>query len=178
MTHCLMQKLRRFRRDEEGSATIEFSIYFTLFFFILAATVEMGYMNLRHALLERGVDLAAREIRLNTGDIPTYEEVRGMICDEAVIVDDCTSNLRLEMIEVDPRNFQALPPPADCLNAEEEPRPLRNFVAGLDNHLMLMRACLKYKPVMPTTSFGMALPKDDLGYTQMVVTSAFVQEPR
>ncbi|WP_323770429.1 TadE/TadG family type IV pilus assembly protein [Antarctobacter sp.] len=178
MTNRLKTALNRFRRDEDGTATVEFAVYFTIFFFILAAAVEMGYMNLRHALLERGVDLATREIRLNTGDIPTYEEVRQKICDEAVIVDGCAENLRLEMLEVDPRNFAAIPPGADCKNAEEEPRPLRSFVAGLDNQLMLVRACLKYKPAMPTTSFGLALNKDAQGYAQIVVTSAFVQEPR
>lgn len=178
MTHRLKHVLTRFRKDEDGSSTIEFSLYFTVFFFILAASVEMGYMNLRHALLERGLDLATREIRLNTGNIPTYEEVRAKICEEAVIVDNCTQNLRLEMVEVDPRNFAAIPPTADCQNAEEEPHPVRNFVPGQDNQLMLMRACLKYKPAMPGTSFGLALQKDEQGYTQMVATSAFVQEPR
>lgn len=178
MTHRLATLLSRFRKDEEGSSTIEFSLYFTVFFFILAATVEIGYMNLRHALLERGVDVATREIRLNTGHVPTYEEVRDMICAEAVIADDCADNLMLEMVQVDPRNFQAIPPSADCQNAEEEPRPLRSFHNGQDNELMLLRACLKYKPAMPTTSFGKALHKDAQGYAQMVATSAFVQEPR
>ncbi len=178
MTHRLTTLLTRFRREEDGSSTIEFSIYFTVFFFILAATVEMGYMNLRHAMLERGLDVATREIRLNTGAIPSYEEVRAIICEETVIADDCAGNLRLEMLEVDPRSFTAIQPDADCLNAEEEPRPVRNFVNGLDNQMMLMRACLKYKPVMPTTSFGLALNKDEQGYAQMIVTSAFVQEPR
>ena len=84
--------------------------------------------------------------------------MRKKICDEAVIVDGCAENLRLEMVQVDPRNFTAIPLVADCINAEEDPRPVRNFVPGLDNQLMLLRACLKYKPAMPTTSFGMALP--------------------
>ena len=174
----LSRMLTRFRADDAGSASVEFAIYFTAFFFILAATVEMGFMNLRHALLERGVDLATREIRLNTGHIPTYQEVRDMICEEAVIAEDCANNLKLEMIQVDPRNFQAVPPSADCQNAEQDPHPLRNFISGQDNELMLMRACLKYKPAMPTTSFGLALQKDAQGYAQLIVTSAFVQEPR
>ena len=178
MTCRLTQVLKSFRKDEDGSSTIEFSLYFTVFFFILAAAVEMGYMNLRHALLERGLDLATREIRLNTGNIPTYEEVRTKICNEAVIVDNCIGNLRLEMVEVNPRSFLAIPPTADCLNAEQEPLPVRNFVPGQDNQMMLMRACLKYKPAMPLTSFGLSLQKDEQGYTQLVATSAFVQEPR
>ncbi|MFZ7093218.1 TadE/TadG family type IV pilus assembly protein [Primorskyibacter sp. 2E233] len=169
---------RRFRSEEDGNATVEFAVYFTVFFLLLAAGVEIAYMNLRHAMLERGVDLATREIRLSTGHIPTYEEVRGMICEKATILDDCANNLRLEMVQVDPRDFTSAPVDADCQNAVQDPHPVRNFVPGQDNELMLVRACLKYKPMLPTTSLGKKLNKDAEGYAQMVVTSAFVQEPR
>lgn len=168
----------RFRKEEDGNATIEFVLYFTIFMSILAAGVEIAYMNLRHSMLERGVDLVTRDIRLSTGNIPTYNEVRTKICEEATILDECESNLRLEMVQVSPRDFSAAPTNADCINAVEDPKPVRNFQHGLDNDLMLIRACLKYKPVLPTTSLGAELNLDDDGYAQLVVTSAFVQEPR
>lgn len=170
--------LRRVRREEDGNATIEFALYFTIFFLILAAGVEIAFMNLRHSMLERGVDLATREIRLSTGEVPSYEAVRERICTEASVLGDCQNNLRLEMVQVDPRSFMGMPHTADCINSEEEPRPVRNFQPGLDNDLMLIRACLKYKPVLPTTSLGKQLNKDTEGYAQLIVTSAFVQEPR
>jgi Flp pilus assembly protein TadG len=66
----------RIRKEEEGSSTVEFVLYFTVFFFLLSAGIEMAYMNLRHAMLERGVDLATRDIRLSSGNIPSYSEVR------------------------------------------------------------------------------------------------------
>ncbi|WGW03844.1 TadE/TadG family type IV pilus assembly protein [Tropicibacter oceani] len=178
MMNRLTSFARRFRKDEDGNATVEFAVYFTVFFLLLAAAVEVAYMNLRHAMLERGVDLATREIRLSTGDIPSYTDVRAMICEKAAILDDCEANLRLEMVQVQPRDFSAAPVDADCQNAAQDPHPVRNFVPGRDNDLMLMRACLKYKPMLPTTSLGKKLNKDDEGYAQMVVTSAFVQEPR
>ncbi|MCT4553093.1 MAG: pilus assembly protein [Pelagimonas sp.] len=168
----------RFRKEEEGSSTVEFVLYFTVFFFLLSAGIEMAYMNLRHAMLERGVDLATRDIRLSTGNIPSYSEVRAKICDEATILDECTDNLRLEMVQVSPRDLSAAPVDADCQNAAEDPKPVRSFVHGQDNDLMLIRACLKFKPMMPTTSLGAELNLDANGYAQLVVTSAFVQEPR
>ncbi|MFW2588995.1 TadE/TadG family type IV pilus assembly protein [Sagittula sp. SSi028] len=168
----------RFRRDEDGNATIEFAFYFTVFFLILTAGVEIAYMNLRHSMLERSVDLVVRDIRLSTGDVPSFAEARNKICEEAAILEDCENNLRLEMVEVDPRNFWTIDPNPDCRNAEEEPRPVRNFTPGTDNALMLIRACLKYKPMMPTTGLGKELYKDSDGYAQLMVTSAFVQEPR
>ncbi|MGR3368538.1 MAG: TadE/TadG family type IV pilus assembly protein [Sagittula sp.] len=168
----------RFCREENGNSTLEFAFYFSIFFLVLAAGVEIAYMNLRHAMLERSVDRVVREIRLSTGEIPTYEQVRLSICDQAVIIDDCQNNLMLEMVEVDPRNVTMMEPNPDCRNAQEDPRPVRNFVHGKDNDLMLMRACLKYKPMMPTTGFGKELNLDTEGYAQMIVNSAFVQEPR
>lgn len=168
----------RFRRDEDGNATIEFAFYFTVFFLVLTAGVEIAFMNLRHAMLERGVDVVVRDIRLATGDVPDYAEVRTRICEEAAIIENCSENLMLEMVEVDPRNFWTIEPNPDCRNAEEEPRPVRNFTPGMDNALMLIRACLKYKPMLPTTGLGKELNKDTQGYAQMMVTSAFVQEPR
>ena len=168
----------RFRREEDGNMTMEFALYFTIFFLIMAAGVEIAYMNLRHSMLERGVDIAVREIRLSTGNVPSYDDVRTRICTEAAVIDSCDDNLRLEMVEVDPRNFWTLEPNPDCRNAEEDPRPVRSFDAGTDNALMLIRACLKYKPMMPTTGLGKELNLDTEGYAQMIVTSAFVQEPR
>lgn len=179
MMYQIKQFTRRFQKEEDGNATVEFVVYFTIFFLILAASVEIAYINLRHAMLERGVDLATREIRLSTGHIPSYEEVRNTICEKATILDACESNLRLEMVQVDPRNFVAeAPHNSDCQNAAQDPRPVRNFVHGQDNELMLIRACLKYKPMMPTTAIGKELNLDEYGYAQLIVTSAFVQEPR
>ncbi|MBS0125311.1 TadE/TadG family type IV pilus assembly protein [Thetidibacter halocola] len=181
MTGILTQShrfLRRFRKQEDGSSTIEFALYFTVFMMVLAAGVEIAYLNLRHAMLERGVDLVAREIRLNTGHIPSYTEVRNEICQFATVLDECEANLRLEMVQVDPREFAGLPTPTDCQNAAQDPRPVRNFVPGQDNDLMLIRACLKFKPMIPTTSLGAQFNVDQDGYAQLLVTSAFVQEPR
>lgn len=178
MISSLKRFAARFRRSEDGSASVEFVLYFTVFFMVLAAGVEIAYINLRHAMLERAVDLTTREIRLSTGELPTYETVRAQICTEATILDGCEANLRLEMVQVDPRDTAAIPYDADCQNASQEPRPVRNFVPGNDNDLMLIKACLKYKPMMPTSEFAQALNMDDQGYAQLVVTSAFVQEPR
>ncbi|MCC1491721.1 TadE/TadG family type IV pilus assembly protein [Cognatishimia sp. F0-27] len=178
MTRMLLKTLSRFRREEDGSASVEFVLYFTVLFMILSASVEIAYINLRHAMLERSVDLVTRDIRLNTGDVPTYEQIKQDICTQATIVDACEDNMRLEMVQIDPRNPVMLDPEADCQNASQEARPVRNFVAGTDNDIMLIRACMKYRTLMPTTRFGAQLNYDDEGYAQLIVTSAFVQEPR
>lgn len=174
----LTAALSRFRRDESGSATIEFVLYFTVLFVILATSVEIANINLRHAMLERGVDIAVRDIRLSTGAVPTYQEVRTRICEEANVLDECESNLMLEMKQVDPEDFATLPEAPDCINAEQTPRPVRQFQPGQDNDLMLIRACLRYKPMLPAAPFAKGIDLDEDGYAKLIVRSAFVQEPR
>lgn len=174
----LRRVARRFRKSETGSATIEFVFVFIFFFSALAAAVEMGMLNFRHAMLERAVDLTIRDIRLGTGNVPAHSELLTIICDRAAIIPQCQGNLRLEMISVDPRAFGTFGQSADCLNGAEDPRPVRAFVSGQDNDLMLIRACLKYQPIFPTAGLGNVLSKDSQGYAHMLVTSSFVQEPR
>ncbi|WP_292294785.1 pilus assembly protein [Marivita sp.] len=178
MTTSLKSLTSRFCRDESGSATIEFVLQFSILITILAASVDLSNINIRHAMLERSVEIAVRDIRLNTGDVPSFEAVRTAICEEAGILQECESNLMLEMKQVDPTNFAPLSGVPDCINAREEPRPVRQFNPGQDNDLMLLRVCFKYNPIFPATPLAAAMDIDDEGYAMMVVQSAFVQEPR
>ena len=171
-------KAARFCKDESGVATIDFVIVMTFFIGILAASVELGTVNLRHAMLERGLDTTVRDVRLSTGAVPDYPELRRLVCARTSIIVNCEQNLQLEMKVVNPRDFQPIPADADCRSAEEEPAPVRQFDNGVDNDLMLMRACLKFKPFFPTTGLGKAMTKDANGYIAIAATSAFVQEPR
>jgi hypothetical protein len=178
MTRTVLNRLVRFRRDEDGNATIEFVIMFPLFIFLLLAGIEMGIIAVRQATLERAVDMTVRDIRLGTGTAPQHDEIKDIICDRAVMVPECKSNLRLEMISVDPENFVAPPVVPDCTDASEEVNPVRQFTNGMDNQLMILRACAKFKPYYPLSGIGRELTKDNAGYAAVTATTAFVQEPR
>ncbi len=178
-----MQRLRtflsRFRRSEDGQSTVEFAITFPAFFMILLSGIELGFVNLHHAMLERAVDITVRDIRLGTGSAPQHDTIKDLICERAGFIDDCKDSLRLEMIQVDPRNWSTLPNDADCIDKSEEVAPVRNFVNGQENMLMLLRACAVIDPVFPTTGLGEALVKNEAsGEYALVSLSAFVQEPK
>jgi len=81
------------------------------------------------------------------------------------------------MIPTDPRNFAALDPTPDCTDASEPSKPVRTFIPGGQNQLMLLRACLKYSPMFPEAMLGDALVKDSAGDVALTTISAFVQEP-
>jgi hypothetical protein len=168
---------RKARRDE-GNATIEFVILFPMFVFLLVSAVELGFITMRHTMLDRAVDLTVRDIRLGTGTAPQYEQIRDTICARAPVIPDCQSNVKLEMIRMDLRNWQ--PPPADydCIDHSEQVQPVRTFTNGMENEMILLRICAMFQPIFPLSGLGRDLKASSKnGYRAMVTATAFVQEP-
>jgi len=177
MTARLACRLRRFARDPSGSATVEFAIIAPVLIGFIAFAIELGVLSLQAAMLERGLDIAVREVRLGTGTAPEHDEIKDIVCDNATVISDCDAKLRLEMIPTDLRNFATLGGRPDCTDAAEPSKPVRNFIPGGQNQLMLLRACLKYTPLFPEAMLGDVLVKDASGDVALTTVSAFVQEP-
>jgi hypothetical protein len=170
--------LARFGRAETGTATLEFAILFPFFITIFLSAVELGMITVRHAMLERGLDLAVRDVRLGTGAIPQHDDLVVEICDFAGLIPNCAATLRLEMLQVNLRNpAVSIPDNVDCVDQSEEVSPVRNFVNGQENELMIIRACVKFDPIFPTSGLGKQLNVDGAGQAALVASAAFVQEP-
>lgn len=169
--------VRRFRRDDDGTATVEFVIWFPFFLFFMYSALELGLMTMRHAMLDRGLDIAVRDIRLGTGNVPQHDDIKTRICANAIVIPGCAENLRLEMVRTNMRDWSSLPPDPDCTDRAEEARPVRQFIPGTSNQMMLLRACLKVQPLSPTSQLVQYMQRDSSGDISMLVTSAFVQEP-
>jgi hypothetical protein len=170
-------RLKRLWRDDEGTATVEFAIVFPFFISLFLSSVELGMITLRHTMLERGLDLAVRDIRLSTGTAPQHDDIKTQICDYAGLIPNCGSTLRLEMVQVDLRGSVALPTDVDCVDTSEPVEPVRSFVNGQENEMMILRACVKFDPIFPTSGLGKQLQVDGAGQAALVAMSAFVQEP-
>lgn len=173
----LARSLRRFARGEAGTATLEFAIIFPFFITLFLSAVELGMITFRHSMLERGLDLAVRDIRLGTGTAPQHDDIVEDICNYAGVIPNCTDTLRLEMVQVDLRDEVTLETEVDCVDTSEEVQPVRSFVNGQENELMILRACVKFDPVFPTGGMGKQLVVDGAGQAALVATAAFVQEP-
>lgn len=177
-----IQKFRRFSAGEKGNVTVEFAIVFPVFMLLLTSALEMGVITVRQTLLERGLDIAMREVRIGTGTQYTHDQIREMICDGAVIFEDCEANLRIEMTPNDPRDYTPLPNTVDCAIQQSGSltvvNPVRDFTPGESNELVMVRACLLYDPVFPTSQLALQRTQDGNGKSALVATSAFTQEPR
>ena len=178
----LLSKILRFRSAERGNVTVEFALVFPVFIMILTSSIEMGLITVRQTLLERGLDMAMREVRVGTGVNYTHDQVRAMICDGAAVFEDCETNLRLELIPNDPRNYTQLPQSVDCVQqaagSSAALNPVREFEYGQANQLMIVRACMLYDPVFPTSQLALQRTTNANGLSALVAVSAFTQEPR
>ncbi|WP_298675236.1 TadE/TadG family type IV pilus assembly protein [uncultured Lentibacter sp.] len=167
----------RWQHDENGSATVEFAILFPFFIFMFCAAVELGMITFNHSMLERGLDLAVRDVRLTTGANFQHDDIKIMTCNYAGFLSNCDTQLHLEMQPLDMRNFTPPRDTARCTDIAELVNPLTEFRNGQQNQLMMLRACYVFQPIFPFTGLGRHLDWDGNGNAWMIATSAFVQEP-
>lgn len=174
--------LRTFRKSEDGGPTVEFVLVFTPFMILLVSAFELGLLMTRHVMMERGLDMAVREVRLNTSNPINEDQFKAMVCNTAGVIPNCTQQLRLEMIAVDMRATNGMGPAvvpreASCVDENDPFEPARNFVTGQPNQMMVVRACGRFVPMLPETALGWFLSRMDGGYYRLVSTTAFVMEP-
>jgi Flp pilus assembly protein TadG len=102
--------LRRFRRDRNGVAAIEFGILAMPFFLIVFAILETGLVFLAELTLDQAVERVARTVR--TGEMQkamtTEAQFKQAICDRVKILMDC-SKLKIDLSTYG--DFADIPPP-------------------------------------------------------------------
>ncbi|MCL6284763.1 pilus assembly protein [Ruegeria sp. 2012CJ41-6] len=173
-----LKRLRRFGKNESGTATVEFVIVVPAVIFLIASGAEMAMLNIHHGMLERAVDTTVRDIRLSTGATFEHEDVKQTICERAQFINDCESSLKLELIPADPRETMTIKEGTVCEDRIEPISPQYRFTNGQSNELMVMHACAYIDPILPFSHLGAALSDNVEGKYQLFATTAFVQEPQ
>jgi hypothetical protein len=196
MLTSLKNIIRRQRDDERGVTTIEFVFSASLFMMILFWTIETGFIMVRWIMLERGVDIATRDLRLNglpesledpnTGTVPNdlaHDYIKEMICDHADLINNCTDVLLVELSSVDSASGISFSK-TQCVDRDGPVIPatgLPTVTAGERNvadakDIMYLRACIVVDPILPA-NYSMPLPYDASGGVALIVDSAYVNEP-
>ncbi|MGL4278835.1 MAG: TadE/TadG family type IV pilus assembly protein [Albidovulum sp.] len=173
----LKLRFARAATEEDGAATIPFLLFLPFFMMLVISSLEMGMLTLRHVMLERGLDLSVRDLRLGrfTGD---YTDFKRSVCNRAGFIPDCMNTLVIELRPVSTVTWAPLSSGPICVDRANPLAALNNpFDEGAGDELMLVRACAKFDPIVPTTGMGFQLPKDNTGAYALVSTTAFVNEP-
>ena len=172
------RQLRRFLRREDGTASLEIVLVLPFFMMLFMSAYEGGMISLRHMMLERGLDLAVRDVRIGRIVDPEHAVLKERICDYASIIPDCANQLQLEMVVMDVRNWtNELEGPIKCIDRALNVQPAVRFTYGDNNQLMVLQVCTLFDPVVPTSGLGKYIPKKSGGAYALVASSAFVMEP-
>lgn len=175
------QRMKRFLRREDGSATIEFVILFPVFMILFVSSFELGTIMLRQTMLDRSIDMTVRQIRIGAVTNVDHDTIKDMICDRTAFLANCQTELKLEMQVVNPRAWVAVDPDIDCIDQEDYGIAPRRFNAGADNQMMILRACHLFQPFMTNigigTVLGDLLPRESGTAYRLVATASYVVEP-
>ncbi|MEY1554816.1 TadE/TadG family type IV pilus assembly protein [Yoonia sp. R2331] len=173
----LAAKLRAFRAEEDGAGTLEFILILPFYLILFTSAYEGGVLSTRHVMLERGLDVTVREVRIGRLPDPTNDNLSARICEVASIIPNCLTNIRLEMLVREPRNFANVGD-IDCVDRTVNNQPAVVFNnTGDNNDLMILRACVLFDPMLPTSGLGKAIPKKSGSAYALVATSSYVMEP-
>lgn len=181
-----MTRTRAFLADESGTATIEFVFVIPIVLMIFMASMESSLFMARSVMLERSVDIVVRDIRLGVLDGLTHAQLKTRICETSALVNSvqtCVDSMRIWMQPINTADFAMVAPPRSCVDRSAPIDPLQEptgeeFMFGADNEIMLMRICLKERPMFPTTVIGASLIRDETdGNYALLTTTVFVNEP-
>jgi len=177
--------LRAFAREEDGAATIGFVTAFPVFMVFFLMTYENGMITIRHVMLERGLDLTVRQVRIGALVDPSREELKRMICDNSLLIPDCMNQLQLEILVRDTHAWDSISRDVQCVDRGNPPPPDADDAPNAleNNQLVFLRACARFDPIMPTTGIGRAIAKASEGDSAsggsyaLMSSASFVIEP-
>lgn len=172
----MLEKMRSFIDDQSGNATMEFVIVFPVLMWFVLTIFETGFIATRMVLMERGLDMATRDLRLGLDPTIDHETLKLRVCENSAILLNCERDLILEVVELDinsayPQNQ------ANCIDRTEEINPTITFNPGGRNRIMFVRACMIIDPIFPGLGITLGLQKDNSGGFQIVAYTAFMNEP-
>jgi len=172
----LMRRLTAFGRDTSGNATMEFVMLFPFLLYMIFSIAEVGVMMTRTVMLDRGLDIAIRDLRLGLLPGVTHDDIKTIICDGAFLLGECEDTV---MLNLEPLTDYAafVSTGADCVDRTSEIEPTITFNPGTESQIMYVRVCLVVDPLFPGSGIGAMLPKDASGGYQIIAKSAFMNEP-
>lgn len=174
----LLSRLFRRWRSEDGSVTIEFVLVVPTLVLICMASMEAGLYMTKHVMMERGLDLVMREVRLGTMGVIDHNKLRTHICERARFLNDCENSLKVELEPVSTTNFVMPPRRANCVDKGSPTEALTTVTPGASHEIMVVRICVVQDPMFPSTGIGLRLQPENGGGYQLVASSVFVNEPR
>ena len=166
--------VRNFAKQEDGTAAVEFSLIAILFFSVIFAIIEVGMLIFASAILENGLQDAARMVR--TGQVQLSEsgedDLRNRLCQSVDVLMSCDeSRLILDVRSFDDFDGATAPPPV----VDGELADDFQITPGNAGDVVLIRAFYLWDTMLPF--FGPILANLPDNQRLLSATTAFRNEP-
>ena len=172
--------VRRFVREEHGGPSIEFAVLISPLLYLIFTIGELGVFMMRSVMLERGLDIAMRDVRLGivepNEDETVIDAVRRKICENAFLLVGCEDRILIEVAPL-PAVATCGSGTVDCVNTSDPNlSPADKFTTPGKEEITFVRACLVSSPIFPGVGLGAQLPRVEGGGYGIVAQTAFMSE--
>ena len=113
-TKLSMRRIRRYLKNKEGTAAIEFAILAIPFFMLLFAVLELAIVFFINSTLNHAVSEAGRQIR--TGNFQacgTQDNFKELVCANMSGLGNCEKRLRIDVVSGNAFRSITLPEPPE-----------------------------------------------------------------
>lgn len=176
------RRLRRYLKNREGTAAIEFAILAIPFFMLLFAILELAIVFFINSTLNHAVSEAGRQIRVgNFQSCGTQDSFKQLVCANMRGLGNCDKRLRIDVVS--DTDFGSItmpvpsdPPPADPSDPNAEDIPNGDWVNTVASAPVVIRGLYYHKLVLPPQLTRLE-NLDGRGIRILGATTAFRNEP-
>lgn len=174
--------MRRYLKNREGTAAIEFAILAIPFFMLLFAILELAIVFFINSTLSHAVSEAGRQIRVgNFQSCGTQDSFKNLVCTNMRGLGNCNKRLRIDVVSGNAFGSITLPVPADPPAADPtdpnaEDIPNGDWVNTVASAPVVIRGLYYHKLVLPPQLTRLE-NLDGRGIRVLDATTAFKNEP-
>ncbi len=174
------RKLRDLSGDESGTPAIEFAMVSPIFFLMVFALLELGWLFIRMSLLDSAVAVVGREVYTGAAayGFVSQDDIEESICNRLVFTNgsSCTQNLTVELTVINDFN-DAPNDAAICRDDTMNVQPVTEYEPGSDSEIIYMRVCLTTPLMLPAIGIASRLPQTSDGRFRLTSAITFMNEP-
>ena len=166
--------LRRFRRNREGSAVVEFALVAPIFFGLLFAIIEMAMVFFASQVLETVTQDSARQIMTGQAQTAsmTQAQFKTLVCNKVVALFDCANGVSIDVQSYPGFSSVNI---ADPIDAGRNFVPPNNYLPGGPGDIVVVRVF--YQWPLFVTGLGFNIANLSGSKRLLTATAAFQNEP-
>jgi Flp pilus assembly protein TadG len=166
--------LRRFRRNGDGSAVVEFALVAPMFLALLFAIIETALMFFASQVLETVTQDSARVIMTGQAQNASYTQAqfKSLVCTKVVALFDCVNGITVDVQSYTQFSNVNVANPIDASKNFTNPS---NYNPGGPGDIVVVRVFYQW-PIL-VTRFGYDISNLAGGKRLLSATAAFQNEP-